>query len=81
MSFWSLVTEARKSVVRIGIGNAEGCQNLGFQGSPWSRASSSVEVIVAQNVQESMDHEVGEMVVEGDALLRGLALQRSRGRG
>ena len=40
-----------------------------------------VEVIIAQNVQESMDHEVGEVVLEGDALLLRLALQRFRGRG
>ena len=80
MSFWSLVTEAGKLVVRVRIGNTKGSQNLRFQGFHGFRFVIG-EVIVAQNVQESVDHEVGEVGLEGDALLLGLALQRSRGRG
>jgi hypothetical protein len=64
--------------VRIGIGNTERSENLGFE--PFHGKGLIVGyVVVAEDVEEAMDDEVGEMGLERHALLLRLALQSLAG--
>lgn len=70
----------RKLVVCVGIGKTEGRENFGFKGFHSFRFVV-FEVVIAQNMQESVDHEVGEMGLERDALLFRLARKGFAGEG
>ena len=64
-----------KLSVRVGIGNAQFGQYLGFEGFHL-KGPGRLGVIVAQKVQEAVDDEMGEMVGKALALVAGLTGQR-----
>src|SRR5690606_5920627 len=59
--------------VGVGILDPELRQYLGFE-TLHLKGLVILDVIIPQNVQESMHHEMGEMMVEGFAEVPGLAL-------
>jgi hypothetical protein len=64
--------------VGVGIGDAEGAENLGFE-ALHDKGLVVGKVIIAKDMQKSMDHKMGEVIVKADALLGRLALQRLAG--
>src|SRR6185312_12701861 len=66
--------QGRRSSVGIRIGNAEGCENLRLEPFHF-KGLALLDVIIPQDVQESMHHQMGEVIGEGLFKLRRLALE------
>jgi hypothetical protein len=61
--------------IAIGIGNAQRFENLGFQ-SLHDKGLVVFQVIITQKMQESVHHQMGEMIGEALAEFRRLTLHR-----
>ena len=72
-------TVTHRSILGVGIRHPEGGQNLGLE-SFHGKGLVVVDVIIAEQVQKAMHHQMGEMVLEADPLLRRLPLERLAGK-